>query len=300
MNTDTFFMFTEIINNGSITQTAERLHISQSALSQQMKTMEEALGCKLLERSNRGVRTTAAGDIVYRCAQDILASYQEMQNKLDALRHGDKVFRIASMPAIYTYALPCALFQIQKKVPGVRIETSVLPSIQVEQRISAAQSDIGFVVGKPASGELYSKHIFSDRVYLVAGQGVDTAGPLTPETLCKQPLVMMSKPHKLRLLLDSYLQQSLHVPMDKLNTICDFESLESLKSSAINGLGLAFLPYSAIKKELYNKQLRTVEIVGFDFEYEYYLIKNKKVKLNDTQLQKLSGYLEKALESMLC
>ncbi len=58
----------------------------------------------------------------------------------------------------------------------------------------------------------------------------------------------------------------LHIPYT-------LESTESIKLSAINGFGLAFLPYMAIKKELYNKQLRIIECPCLEFDNEYYSIK---------------------------
>lgn len=90
MNIDTLFMFIEIINNGSITKAAERLHVSQSALSQQIKSMENSFGCRLLDRSNQGVSMTPAGELVYQRAQEILGVYQTLVNQLELLQKKDR------------------------------------------------------------------------------------------------------------------------------------------------------------------------------------------------------------------
>lgn len=299
MNIDTLFMFIEIANNGSITKAAERLHVSQSALSQQMKAMESVLGCQLLDRSNQGVSMTEAGEITYQKAQEIIGVYQNLTSQLEVLQKKSRSFHILSMDVIYTYALPCALFQIQKKFQEIRLETKVMTSAQVEQKISVGQGDIGFIVGPPTNAELYSRFIFSDPVHLVRAPRKNNLKKISMNELNNIPLTMTSSSHRTRQKLDKYLAQK-GITQGKLNLTYEFESFESSKQSIINGMGAAFLPYSSIKKELYNKQLEIIEVEGFNFEFSYYLIKNPKNRQKDTQIRKLSAYLEEMLGSMIC
>ena len=298
MNIDTLFMFIEIVNNGSITKAAERLHVSQSALSQQIKSMENSFGCRLLDRSNQGVSMTPAGEAVYQRAQEILGIYQTLVNQLEVLQKKDRCFHILSMDVIYTYALPCALFQIQKKFQEVRLETKVMPSAQIEQKINAGQGDIGFIVGPPVNKELYSRFIFSDPVHLVMTPRTRKREKMALEELKQLPMMMISGSHRTQQKLDAYLAQK-GVPGQQLNVTCEFESFESAKQSVINGMGAAFLPYSSIKKELYNKQLEIIEIEDFEFKFRYYLIKNPKLQ-QDVHIKELFAYLERMLDSMIC
>lgn len=299
MNIDTLFMFIEIVNNGSITKAAERLHVSQSALSQQIKAMENALGCRLLDRSNQGVSMTEAGEIAYQKAQEIVGIYQNLIGQLEILQKKSRCFHILSMDVIYTYALPCALFQIQKKFQDIRLETKVMTSAQVEQKISAGQGDIGFIVGPPTNAELYSRFIFSDPVHLVRAPRKNNLKKILIDELHNIPLTMTGSSHRTRQKLDAYLAQK-GISQKELNITYEFESFESSKQSVINGMGAAFLPYSSIKKELYNKQLEIIEVEAFEFEFSYHLIKNQKNRQKDMQIKELSAYLEEMLDSMIC
>lgn len=299
MNIDTLFMFTEIVNNGSITKTADRLHLSQSALSQQIKSMEEMLDCQLLNRSNQGVTSTQAGEIVYQNAQEVLDVYRTMLKQLEALRKDNQPFHIASAEIIYTYELPCALFRIQKVFPNAQIETVSMTSMDVEAAIDAGQADVGLIVGPPDNRELYHRHIFCDEVHLVAASELKKEPSVSVEELIDMPLILMNKAHRTRQQLDRYFAR-LGIQPQTLHAAYEFGSVESIKQAVVNGLGAAFLPYSSIKKELYNKELKMIDIDRFSFSYDYYLLKNEKSKQQDEQTKKIVAYLEKTLESMIC
>lgn len=299
MNIDTLFMFTEIVNNGSITKTADRLHLSQSALSQQIKSMEEILDCQLLNRSNQGVTSTVAGDIVYQGAQEVLNVYTSMLKQLEALRKNSQPFHIASAEIIYTYELPCALFRIQKVFPNAQFETMAMTSSDVEVAIGTGQADVGLIVGPPDNGELYHRHIFSDGVHLVAAAELNKEPAISLEELIAMPLILMNKDHRTRQRLDDYLSR-LGVCSQSFHVAYELGSVEAIKQAVVNGMGAAFLPYSSIKKELYNKELRIIDIDQFSFSYDYYLLKNEKGRQQDAEARKIIAYLEKTLESMIC
>ena len=136
MNIDTLFMFSHIVETGSMTRAAQHLHISQSALTQQVKTLENQLGARLLERSNRGVVPTAAGEVVYRAALDIHELRRKMEQELESLRTDARILRIAATHLVYTYALPCTLFDLKRKFSSIRLETEALSSGQIEDKVT--------------------------------------------------------------------------------------------------------------------------------------------------------------------
>jgi len=299
MYIDTLFMFSHIVETGSMTKAAQHLHISQSALTQQVKTLERRVGLQLLDRSNKGVHPTPAGEAVYRAALDINEIYQRMEQELEALRQDKQVLRIAATHMVYTYALPCTLFDLKRQFSSFRLETLALSSHQIERKVNGGQVDIGIIISPPQDPELYRSLVFTDRLSLVVRWDSPCPASLTPDMLQNQPLLMLDRTHHSRRLLDQYLEE-MGLSVDKLDIPHSFDSIETIRQAAFNGFGMAFLPYSAIKKDLFNRQLRTVSLDGFALEHEYYIIARKNQVSENKDLARLLSYLEKTLPDTIC
>ena len=279
--------------------TAQRLHVSQPALTQQIKAMENQLGVRLLDRSNKGVRPTAAGERVYRAAIDISESYKTMQTDLDSMQNQHRTLRIAATNLVYTYALPCTLFDLKKKFPDFHLDIDLSPSEQAERRVIGGKADIGFIVGKPHEQKLVGKPVITNHICLVAGNGFTFAHALSIPELYEQPLLLLTNTHRSRQLLDEALL-SMGVDLTRLQVQYSFDSTESIRQSVINGFGLAFLPYAAIKKDLYSGHLHMVELEGFCLSSVCWLIANSALLDEDDELSRLVAYLEKTLEDTVC
>jgi molybdate transport repressor ModE-like protein len=245
MNIDNLRMFIQIVSLGSISKAAGQMHISQSALSQQVKALENLLNCSLLERSNKGVRTTSAGEIVYKYALQITSTYDQMLKDINLLAGETRTLNILAAPVICSYALPCTLYHIKKNYPTFVLEMTALPSHQVEEQLVAGRGDIGFTVGPPQLSGLEGKKVISDRIHLVAGKNETIPSHITADRLASYPLLMLPKNYRSRTLLEDYLTQT-GIDVANLKILYHLDSIESLKLSAINGYGLAFLPYMAI------------------------------------------------------
>ncbi|MEM1484177.1 LysR family transcriptional regulator [Oscillospiraceae bacterium PP1C4] len=299
MNIEYLKMFLCVVQQGSISKVAEHMHISQSALSQQIKTMEQLLGATLLIRSPKGVFPTKAGEIVYEYAQIIEGSYEQMLHEIAGTQNQNKTLHILSTPIVYSYALPCTLYHVKTNYPAYTLKMETLASAALEDKIAQGYGDIGFIVGKPENKALISKKVFSDTIYLVAGQDIEIPDKISFDQLYKYPLLMLSKTQKTRKILDEYLHK-IGIDLNRLQILYDLDSTESIKLSAVRGFGLAFMPYMAIKKELYNKQLRIVEIDGFDLENHYYAIRKPQSEHTEPELLKLISFIEKILKDTVC
>jgi DNA-binding transcriptional LysR family regulator len=299
MNIDHLKIFVQVVDEGSISKTAEKANLSQSALSQQIKAIEQTLGVKLLERSSSGVLPTLYGKMVYDYAKSLSETYTQMLQSLSSLNHPNKNLRIAATPIMHSYALPCTLYHVKKQFPQFKLEIEALSSAAIEEKIIHNTADIGFIVGKPKSPLLLSKKVLSDKMMLVAGANTPVPSHISCKELSQYPLIMMSKTQKTRQILDDYLC-SISIDSDRLNVLYELNSMESTKLSAINGHGMIFAPYMSIKKELYTKQLRIIEIDCFTLENEYYSIRQKNFGYKDTSHKNLILHIEKIFQDTIC
>ncbi|WP_042277140.1 LysR family transcriptional regulator [[Clostridium] dakarense] len=299
MNFNYLSQFVDVVKLGSISKAAEKNHISQSALSQQIKLMEQFLDSTLLERSNKGVSLTPQGNIVYKQSLQIITLYNKMLQDIEKMQNQDKVLEIFSTASICDYALPCTLYHIKKKYPQITIKLSNMSSQLIEEHIACGHGTIGFISGKPKNKSLISKKIFSDRICLVAGSDMNVPANLSKERLYDYPIIMLDASKYIRHQLDQYLKK-IDIDISKLKILYSLDSIESIKSSSIRGFGLGFLPYMTIKKELYNKQLKIIEIDDFKLDNNFYTITKPLDDSYDKELYKLINYIEKTISKTIC
>ena len=299
MNIESLRMFIKIADNGRITKTAEQTFISQSALSQQIKTMEQLFNTSLIERSNKGVTLTCSGKTVYEYAVHLTSTYDSMIRELQENEESNRVLHILSTPIIASYALPCTLYYIKKNFPTYSLEISSMASHRIEQQINCDQGDIGFITGPPSDPSLTGQKVFSDDVFLVAGSDMEIEDHILKEDLSRYPLLTLTTDQKTEQHLEKRLTDE-GVDVESLMILFKQDSIESIKLSTINGYGMAFLPYMCIKKELYHKQLKIISVEGLTLQNDYYIIKKKASEYRDRTLLKLICYIEKILADTIC
>ena len=251
-------MFINIVDQKNISKVAELMHISQSALSQQIRTMENEFGATLLNRSPNGVVPTIIGEVVYNKSKEILTIYEDIFNDIKIIQNQKRSVKIVASPVAYSYALPCTFFQLKNEYPDYSLEVEAISSDKIEEKILAGQADMGIIVGEPKDKTLKYKKVFSDPMYLVTQETSSIPEKIQCGELYKYPFLMLDETQKTRRIINNYLD-TIGIDISKVNIPYTLDSTESIKLSAVNGYGLAFLPYMAIKKELYLKQLRIVE-----------------------------------------
>lgn len=299
MNIETLRLISLIIESKSISKVAERENISQSALSQSIKSIESQLGVQLFDRTNRGLVPTVEGETFYRYAKNIVECYQSLTREFDKdVRTVTKVTIFAN-PLFSSYALPCTLFDLQTHFPDINMDMIVLPSLLVEQKIVSGEGDIGFINGKPQNTQLWYQSVLLDPIHLVASFNSNFPESLLPSDLYNLPLIMSSGRSVTRDTINAGLR-SHGVVIERLLIRHHMDTIESVKLSVLNGYGLSFLPYSAIKKELYLKQLRILELKDIHIFNEFYLILNKQFIAKNKPLNEVVNYLKDVLSDTLC
>ncbi len=266
----------------SISKVAADVYLSQSALSQQIQKLENNLGCELLIRSNRGVELTPDGEIVFKYAAHIIGTYDKMRHDLrDHRDHNSSIIKIEATYPVATYALPCTLYRMKKEFPGHKYELVSNFSDNVRQNIHNDICDLGFVIEKVDDDELIYFQAGTDRIILVADIKMKIAAEIGVQDLLQHPLILLTNRFEIRKIVEEKLKKMGH-NSDDLNVVFDLDSIEAIKSSVARRHGLAFLPYIAIKKELYNKQFKPIKVIDFKSEYEIYLAHKKTADLNSS------------------
>lgn len=294
MNLETLKLFLDISMLKSISKAAQNSHITQSALSQQLKSWEASLGTELLQRSNKGAKLTEAGMIAKKYATQICKLYEDMITEIEQLQSTASPLSIYAIPEVCSYALPCTLYEVKRNFPHCNITLNEALSSQIEEHILLDEGDIGFISGPSSKPGLSSCKVFSDQVILVSSSTRLSPDEIAIEELPRYPLIWSSQLCCVRRTLAQALAQDV-----KLNILYNLDSIEAVKMAAIKGHGAAFLPYMSIKKELYSKQLKTIHIRNLQVYNEVHMIKKQNQKYHHDTKQ-LIQYIEQTLMDTLC
>lgn len=137
--------FKMVAEHGSFTVAASRLHLTQSAISQQIRALEEECGILLFERANRLVRLTAAGQILLAHVERILAQVENARLEMTELAGGTRGrCRLASLPSIAAYILPQAIAAFQQRYPGVDLH--LMEGMQAQLLTWVQQGAVDFCI----------------------------------------------------------------------------------------------------------------------------------------------------------
>ena len=193
MNLNHLSIFQAVAAGGSVSAGAQRLQISQSAVSKQLGEFELALGVTLFERLPRGVRLTEAGWLLRGYANTLVAREAAAAAAIGDLKLGVRGrLRIGASRTVGAYLMPALLARYRRRHPDVEIFLQVDSTGAIEQRLIASDLDIGFTEGIVGS-ELLDYRVFDrDELVLIAAPGhpITRTDPAPLSAVVQQPLLM--------------------------------------------------------------------------------------------------------------
>jgi len=253
--------FLQVAELGSVSAAAQVLGLTQPAVTKQIRALEAALDCRLLERAGRGIRLTAAGELLVeygRRSAAVLSDFLQVLGDLQQGRSGKLV--IGAGVTTSTLLLPSWLRELGRRFPGIDVSVRTGTSHEVEDWVAAAEVDLGFVTSEPRRGELVARPVFEEEIVLVVEPA---AAPLHKRRgervqLEELPLILFPRSTGFR----SYLEQRAMERGLSLQVKMETDSVEAIKSFVAVGLGASFLPLSTVVEELRRGALARVAAQG--------------------------------------
>jgi len=279
MHIEALEYFREVVEQRSISKVAANSHISQSALSQMIQKIEDNLGYKLLDRSNRGVEPTDMGKVVLKYSDSIIKAYNRMKCEMNDCENHTNTIRISANWSLVTYSLPCVLYKVKKKYTKHKYELVSESRDDIIRDVRNDICDFGVINGEAGATDLLMRRIGSEKAVLVASTEFDVPDSITMEELFNYDLISLSNMPIIQEALEKNLTGS-GFSVDNLKVLFNIDSIGAVKSTLQNGYGMSFLPYKAVKREIYQKEFKLIEIEGFDTTYDINVISKKLNDLN--------------------
>lgn len=231
-----FKMLAEHLN---FTRAAERLYITQSTLSHQIKQLEEEIGLELFTRNGKKIALTHAGQHLLESANRAVDDIDNTLRELRSLKHpltGSLAIGATHTFSIKLLGLYLALFV--SKFPLVKLEILELPAQEIENKLIDESLDIGIAYTPSASEALWSEPLFTESLVLVTNKNHPFASrkKLRMVELHNQPLVLLSRTFATRKLLDSCFNQVKIEPIVVAETNTIFPIINLIKHQPIGAI----------------------------------------------------------------
>lgn len=264
-------VFVSVVEKQNFSRTAEELHMTQPAVSQYIRTLENNIGTRLLERTNKYVRLNKAGEIVYHHAKEILGLYTNMQNLVDDLVN--KANGPLTIGASYTfgeYVLPRIIANLQEIHPDIQPTLTIGNTSEIADLVATHQLDVGIVEGHFKDQQLHVEEFAEDYMVVVASSNHVLAQKKHVEIrdLENETWIVREKGSGTREATEKMFRSFEFSPVKLMN----FGSTQSIKEAVEAGLGVTMLSQWAIQKELRNGDLSIVPIKGLPFSRQFSII----------------------------
>lgn len=274
MNLDQLKTFREIVRLGSFSEVAKKLSISQPAVSFQVQKLEQELGMRLLDRSQRAITLTAAGKRLLSFAESIETEREGLQHDLEQMREdisGDLLIAASTIPA--EFILPALLAGFKQRHPAVKIQMDVSDSQTVIDRIRDNTYEIGFCGTAPGGQDLTSFRLAGDEIVLIVFPDHPFArrAEISPDELEGEPLIFRESTSGTQLSLESSLSQA-GLDSGKFVPNLVLGSTQAVVSAVAAGAGIAFVSDMAVKKVLAPGLVQTVRVRGLNLSRDFYCI----------------------------
>jgi len=294
MNINCLISLVETIEQNSISKAAKNLHMTQSALSQQLQALEKSLNSQILIRSNKGVTLTSEGEIALAYAETIISLYKNMLKELDQSKKSVITeIKIISCNSVGEYLLPCTLHLYKKNHSNVKFNLKNENTKNIAEYITNCSADIGFIDTKIHIEGIECINMFTGNlVFIFSPQNNDIKNDvISLNDIFKLPLILLSKENMLRQIIDSMFIDA-NISLDNLNIDMELDTIESIKASVLANNGVSIVPYTSVKKELHTNSLKTISIKDSLPKYNICMIYQKN-RSQQIHIKEFIAYMKK-------
>lgn len=274
--------FCTVAETRSFTKTSRIVHLSQPAVSLQIQSLEEFFETKLFDKTGKQVSLTPAGKILYEHAIHILGHYNEVVkeiNKLTGMMKG--AVALGASTTLGNYILPRIITDFKRLHPKIKIKLRIGNTERIEDLMHSGFLDFGIVEGKTSRTNTKTEKVISDQLVLI----VHPKHPLAKRRsvsvldLMREPFIIREQGSGTRQHIEKFLDHN-GINIRDLHVALIMGSTESIKAAVEAGTGIAILSRWAVKKEVEDGRLKTVNLREGGITRELTLIYSKKPRLS--------------------
>ena len=270
-------VFVKVVQLKSITRASEELHMTQPAVSIQLKNFQEQFDIPLTEVVGRQLYVTDFGKEIYTISERIINEIYAINYKTMAYR-GQLSGRLnISIVSTGKYVMPYFLSGFLNLNEGVDLTMDVTNKSKVIQSLQNNELDFALVSVLPEGLKINEEVLLDNELYVIGNKNSPrNKKPISKHEINKMPLILREEGSGTRYVMESYFRKY-NVPLKKK---MELTSNEAVKQAVIAGIGNSIMPLIGIRNELLTGELKIIPAIGFPIKTKWRLIWLKSKKLS--------------------
>ncbi len=275
-------VFCKVIELGSFTKAAEAIPLSQPTVSEHVKSLEEMVGEKLIDRLGREALPTPAGKILYQYAHRILQLHDDALQAMREYRgnlSGHLLLGASTIPG--TYILPMFIGNFKERHPTIQISLKITDSADIAEGVLEGVLEAGLIGAHWSDRRLRSEEIFSDEMVLTVFPGHQWAGRenVRPEEIYGQSFILRERGSGTRMVMTDILKEH-GFDFSKLFVVAEMGGAEAVRQGIKARIGISIVSRRAVAEDLERGSLVEVPIEGVEFKRPFYLVQRSNRQLS--------------------
>lgn len=262
-------IFLKIVQTRSVTKAAEELHLTQPAVSIQLKNFQEQFQIPLTEVVSRRIYITDFGMEIAETAENIINLVYAINYKTMAYK-GQLIGKLKlSVVSTGKYVMPYFLTEFMKQHNGIELLMDVTNKSKVLESLENNEVDFALVSILPTSLNIEKLDLLQNKLYLVGNADTKFKKGLKNEAIFENlPLIFREKGSGTRQTMESFIASNNIKVLKKM----ELASNEAVKQAVLAGLGYSIMPLIGIKNELQSKELQIIPVKGLPIKTTWSLV----------------------------
>jgi LysR family transcriptional regulator, transcriptional activator of the cysJI operon len=264
MQIESLKVFCDLAETESFTKAAQINQITQSAVSQQISSLERTFKSLLIERSKKKFRLTREGEILYEYSKQVIQIYDSLHHRLQEVKDIiSGTIRVSTIYSIGLHDLPPYLKKFLKAFPTVNVHVEYRRSNQVYEDVLGNVVDLGLVAYPTRDPKLEVVNLRKDKMVLICHPQHPFAKEksIKMKQLADQKFVGFEPDIPTRKAIDKiFKDQNVHV-----QTVMEFDNIETVKRAVEIDAGISIVPESTVTQEVSKQTLAVVDLEGSEF-----------------------------------
>ncbi|MGC9269855.1 LysR family transcriptional regulator [Acidiphilium sp.] len=263
-------LFEAVVRTGSFTRTAEELLLTQPAVSNQIKQLEDQIGAPLFEHIGRKIFPTEIGRELAHFSRDMFSRIDEFENLLDdikGLHHGTLNVAVVSTAE---YFAPYLLARFCAQHPGITVNLDVTNRNSLLKQLAENTPDMAIMGVPPDDADLVAQSFMPNPLVVVAAprHPLATIRNIPIERVLKERFIIRERGSGTRDAFERFLLQQ----GERLHQSMEMSSNEAIKHAVMAGLGLGVVSLHTLEMELKLGRIAVVDLAGFPLERHWHLV----------------------------
>jgi len=270
-------IFVKVAELGSFSKAAEALFLTQPTISEHIRTLEDELGVRLLDRLGRGAAVTKGGALLLSHAHRMLALSREARQAMESFlgrMSGELLVGASTIPG--EYILPALIGRFKEKFPDIAITLLIGGSQAVTDWVVEGRAEIGVVGARSSHRSIESRELFPDDIVLIVSAAHPWHGrkQVTMDELRAEPLLLRERGSGTRKALETALEAA-GTGIAALRVVGEMGSTQAIKQAVKAGVGVSLLSRRAVEEECRAGSLWCLRVKDLKIRRAFYLVTHR-------------------------